>query len=176
MKIMLACLAAGSTLLAINSATYAEHAKTNNAELIQRLNTGAPPAVVKNATILDGDMKPVREGTNGWTCLEVMKAPTCADEAGMEWLKALMAKGPAPQKIGFIYMLHGDEGASNTDPFATGKTADNYWITTGPHVMIVGAAAKDMMQAYPRDPKADPNKPYVMWPGTPYEHLMLPVK
>jgi hypothetical protein len=22
----------------------------------------------------------------------------------------------------------------------------------------------------------DPTKPYVMWPGTPYEHLMLPVK
>jgi hypothetical protein len=44
------------------------------------------------------------------------------------------------------------------------------------HVMIVGAEAKSMMQGYPRDAKPDPTKPYVMWPGTPYEHLMLPVK
>jgi hypothetical protein len=53
---------------------------------------------------------------------------------------------------------------------------DNNWIKTGPHVMIVGAEAKSMLQAYPRDAKTDPSKPYVMWPGTPYEHLMLPVK
>jgi hypothetical protein len=44
------------------------------------------------------------------------------------------------------------------------------------HVMIVGAEAKNMMQGYPRDAKPDPTKPYVMWLGTPYEHLMLPVK
>ena len=42
--------------------------------------------------------------------------------------------------------------------------------------MIVGAEAKSMFAAYLRDAKADPAKPYVMWPGTPYEHLMLPVK
>lgn len=43
--------------------------------------------------------------------------------------------------------------------------------------MIVGGEAKGMMQAYPRDAKvADPKVPYVMWPGTPYEHLMLPTK
>jgi hypothetical protein len=42
--------------------------------------------------------------------------------------------------------------------------------------MIVGAEAKSMLAAYPRDAKPDPSKPYVMWPGTPYEHLMLPVK
>jgi hypothetical protein len=44
------------------------------------------------------------------------------------------------------------------------------------HVMIVGAEAKSMMQGYPRDAKPAPTKPYVMWPGTPNEHLMLPVK
>jgi hypothetical protein len=78
--------------------------------------------------------------------------------------------------FGFIYMLNGDNGASNTDPYATEETADNNWIKTGSHVMIVGAEAKSMMQGYPRDAKPDPTKPYMMWPGTPYEHLMLPVK
>ena len=52
--------------------------------------------------------------------------------------------GPATDKTGFIYMLAGDTGASNTDPYATTKTADNHWIQTGSHVMIVGAAVKTM--------------------------------
>jgi hypothetical protein len=63
---------------------------------------------------------------------------------------------PAPQKLGFIYMLAGDTGASNTDPYATKETPDNNWIQTGSHVMIVGAEAKSMMQGYPRDAKPDP--------------------
>ena len=36
-----------------------------------------------------------------------------------EWAEAWQSKGPAPQKLGFIYMLNGDNGASNTDPYAT---------------------------------------------------------
>jgi hypothetical protein len=32
------------------------------------------------------------------------------------------------------------------------------------------------LDGYPRDAKADPTTPYVMWPGTQYEHLMLPVR
>src|SRR5580704_13107570 len=73
-------------------------------------------------------------------------APMCADKAAMEWAKAWKSKGPAPQKLGFIYMLNGDNGTSNTDPFATEETRDNNWIKTGSHVMIVGAEAKSMMQ------------------------------
>jgi hypothetical protein len=33
-----------------------------------------------------------------------------------------------------------------------------------------------MTAGYPDAAKANPTKAYVMWPGTPYEHLMLPVK
>jgi hypothetical protein len=32
-----------------------------------------------------------------------------------------------------------------------------------------------MADAYPKS-AGDPKKPYVMWPGTPYQHLMIPVK
>ena len=55
------------------------------------------------------------------------------------------------------------------------ETPGNNWIKTGAHVMIVGSGAK-MLDGYPRDPKGDATKPYLMWPGTPYEHLMLPVR
>jgi hypothetical protein len=41
--------------------------------------------------------------------------------------------------------------------------------------MIVGPAAKTMA-SYSRTADPDPTKPYVMWPGSAYEHLMLPVK
>jgi hypothetical protein len=75
-----------------------------------------------------------------------------------------------------MYMLQGDTGASNSDPYATEQKPDNHWIKTGAHVMIVGAAAKAMAADYPKSADADPTKPYIMWPGTPYEHLMLPVK
>jgi hypothetical protein len=102
-------------------------------------------------------------------------APMCADAAAMEWAQAWQTHASAPQKLGFIYMLRGDTGASNTDPYAAKESADNNWVRTGAHVMIVGADAKPMMQNYPREAKADPTQPYVMWPGTPYEHLMLPV-
>jgi hypothetical protein len=46
---------------------------------------------------------------------------------------------PPPNKVGISYMLTGDDGASNTDPYATGKTADDHWIDasvgmTGEHL------------------------------------------
>ena len=42
--------------------------------------------------------------------------------------------------------------------------------------MIVGSAAMRAMEGYPREAKPDTAKPYVMWSGTPYEHLMVPIR
>jgi hypothetical protein len=162
------------------SGACAEPAMMTDQEVLGALKDAAPAAVLKDATILnmgaDGQMKPIKKGTNGFTCMLTPGGAMCADEAGMAWGEAWQKKASPPQKLGFIYMLRGDNGTSNTDPYATEETAGNNWVKTGPHVMIVGAEAKSMFAAYPRDAKADPAKPYVMWPGTPYEHLMLPVK
>ena len=98
----------------------------------------------------------------------------CADGAAMKWMGAYMEKGTPPKELGFVYMLKGDPGVSNTDPYAKEKTPDNNWVQTGPHVMILGDIG-EMAKSYPNTPKADPTKPYVMWPGTPYQHLMLPL-
>ncbi len=173
-------LSAALVALCVPYAQAQQHNMTSDADLIKLLHTAAPANVVDHATIMnmgaDGKMAPVQKGENGWTCMDPGGAPMCADAAAMEWVAAWQSHGPAPQKLGFIYMLNGDSGTSNTDPYAKGETPDNNWIKTGSHVMIVGAEAKPMAQAYPHDAKADPTKPYVMWPGTPYEHLMLPVK
>ena len=61
-----------------------------------------------------------------------------------------------------MYMLEGGTDASNTDPHATQPTADNHWVKTGPHVMVVGA--KGLMSGYPRGADPDTSVAYVMWP------------
>jgi hypothetical protein len=53
--------------------------------------------------------------------------------------------------------------------------ADNHWVKTGPHVMIVGADTV-FYDMYPKSATPDTSVPYVMWAGTPYQHLMIPVK
>lgn len=171
MKHVFTTLGAGLSFLAAFSAAIAQqHAPVTEQELMDKLKDAAPAAVLKDATITS-----TRAPASGpaWTLLAV---PLCADAAGMEWGKLWQSKGPPPQKLGFIYMLRGDNGTSNTDPYATKETPDNDWVKTGPHVMIVGGETKSMLQAYPKDAKPNPTRPYVMWPGTPYEHLMLPVK
>ena len=93
----------------------------------------------------------------------------------MDWAMAWIGKKEPPKgKVGFMYMLEGGTDASNTDPYASAPTEGNNWIKTGPHVMVVNAM--DMMAGYPAKPDPDTKQPYVMWPGTPYAHLMLPLK
>lgn len=156
----------------------AAFAQQSDADYMKRVTAAAPPQVVADATIIrmQGDtMQTLKKGSNEWTCMIANEVPMCLDPNAMEWAHAWQTHGPATDKTGFIYMLAGDTGASNTDPWATAKTADNHWVETGSHVMIVGAAAKGMT-GYQRVSDPDVTKPYVMWPGSPYEHLMIPVK
>jgi hypothetical protein len=121
----------------------------------------------------DGNVRSLRQSNNGFTCLIMLNDIMCADANSMAFFDATMKKQTPPDKLGLTYMLRGDQGASNTDPAATGKTADNHWVVTGPHIMIVGAAVKDL--GLPDSANADPTKPYLMWPDTPYAHAMIPV-
>lgn len=150
----------------------------SDSDYIAKVSTGAPAAVVKGATIVkvnkDGTMRTLQSGTNGFTCLMVdTGTPGCADQNAMAWMKALMTHAAPPAAVGFMYMLGGDSGASNTDPYATAPTPTNHWVKTGPHVMILGPAAASM--GYPATADPDPTKPYVMWASTPYAHVMIPV-
>jgi hypothetical protein len=75
-----------------------------------------------------------------------------------------------------MYMLAGGSDADNINPYAAKPPEGRKWIETGPHVTIVGPAVKGMM-GYPKELQPDTSKPYVMYYfGTPYEHLMLPLK
>lgn len=170
----------GVALIALASTGQAQQSgASTDADYMAKVMTAAPEAIVKGATVVSmdksGSMRTVQKGTNDFTCMLMGDGtPMCTDKNGMEWVHAFSTHAAPPNKIGFMYMLAGDVGASNTDPYATAATSGNHWIKTGPHVMILGPAAKTL--GYPRTPDADPTKPYVMWAGTPYEHVMIPVK
>ena len=169
---VIVALAGAGTALAQGTGTVSD------ADYIKQVGPGAPAAVVQSATIVrmdkGGAMRTVQTGTNGFTCMMLdPTTPMCADKNAMAWAAALMGHKAPPNSVGFIYMLAGDDGTSNTNPYDDKPTASNHWVKTGPHVMIVGPAAATM--GYPSTADADTTKPFVMWPNTPYAHLMIPV-
>jgi hypothetical protein len=165
--------------------TAAKSGTPGDAQLIASAESAAPAAVAKDATVVamgaDGKMRTLRKGHNGFTCMPDSPAtpgpdPMCMDGNAFEWVGAWVAhQPPPPGKFGFMYMLQGGTDASNTDPYATKPAAGNHWIKTGAHVMIVGAG-QSFYDMYPKDANPDTSTPYVMWAGTPYQHLMVPVK
>jgi hypothetical protein len=162
-----------------------EKAAPSDAQQIASAMKAAPPKVAAGASIVamqaDGAMRTLRKGTNGFTCMADNPAtpgpdPMCMDANAMAWVHAWVArKTPPAGKVGFMYMLEGGTDASNTDPYATKPEPGNHWVKTGPHVMIVGAEPS-FYDNYPKAKDPDTAVPYVMWAGTPYQHLMAPVK
>ena len=173
------CVASAALTTTSASALPTEEIPKTEPEYIAKVKTAAPASVVNNATITmpqpDGSSRTIQTGSNGFTCfIGNDGTPECDDENAMAWRKALMAKQTPPNKIGFIFMLDGDTGTSNHD--SAERHTHQHWVQTGPHVMIVGGTAREMLSAYRRDLDVkDPTQPYVMFPGKPNEHLMIPV-
>ena len=147
----------------------------SDAALIKLATSAAPSDIGAKATVVDhgadGKMRTVRAGTNSYVCMahpEVM----CVDKPWQEWADAWMNKRtPKVSGIGIAYMLQGDKGASNTDPFATSPTPTNQWVVSPPHMMVLTSDTKQL-DSLPTDPYS--GGPWVMWKGTPYAHIMVP--
>jgi len=170
-----------SLLLVLSANAHAAKPKTDT-ELIANAMSAGPLSIARDATIIamDGDkIRTLRKGTGTYTCVpddpgSPGNDPMCLDPNAMEWLTAWMEHKDAPKgKMGLVYMLQGGSDASNDDPFATRPPAGKKWITTGPHVMVVGMAG--MLDAVPKTADA-PTKPFITWGGSSYEHIMMPVK
>lgn len=172
-----ASLILAMSLFAVAPIVQAQNSPISDSEYMKQALSAAPAAVAKDAAVVrlekDGTMRSIRPGKNGFTCMIMGTDKMCNDANSMEFIHAVMTHTLPPDKVGISYMLAGDDGASNTDPYATGKTADNHWIITGPHIMVFGPPSKTLGYTEAKDP--DPNKPYLMWAGTPYEHAMIPV-
>jgi hypothetical protein len=158
--------------------SMAAGAGLTDAATILKAVSAAPPEIGKNATVMgigpDGKMKQLRAGTNGWMCMvDPAGDPMCLDKEWQVWADAWVNKKdpPQPKAVGIAYMLRGDKGASNTDPYATKTTPDNNWVVSPPHLMILPTDASQL-EALPTDPKT--GGPWVMWKGTKYAHIMVP--
>jgi hypothetical protein len=184
-----ACVTLLATAFALNAteqkAAAPAAAKPNDAELIASALAAAPMGVAKGASVVTmdakGEMHTLRKGSNEFTCMPDDPStpgpdPMCMDQTSMAFVHAMVMHQPPPTgKVGLMYMLAGGTDASNTDPYAGKPTATNHWIRTGPHLMVTGADAAFYNQ-YPKSADPDTSRPYVMWAGTPYQHLMIPVK
>jgi hypothetical protein len=173
-KAILVMAAAGLFIAAVGGSAQKE---LSDADYIKTALSAAPAAVAKDAGVMRmdaaGKMKMLREAKNDFTCMIAGTDIMCNDKNSMEFIGAMLGHTAPQDKVGISYMLAGDVGASNTDPYATAKTADNHWVVTGPHIMVFGPPSKTLGYTEAKDP--DPNKPYMMWAGTPYEHAMIPI-
>ena len=148
-----------------------------DAAKIARAMSAAPPSISKNATIMemtaDGKMKELRAGTNGWMCMSAPDgSPMCLDKEFQSWADGWMnKKDPQVKGIGLAYMLKGDRGVSNTDPYGNKATPDNHWVVAGPHLMMITPDTAQL-DSLPTDPWN--GGPWVMWKGTKYAHIMMP--
>jgi hypothetical protein len=146
---------------------------------IKSAESAGPASISNNATIKDWNMRVLRQGTNGWTCLPDRPRtpgtdPFCVNEPWLKFFDAMKnRKTPTYTEVGIAYMLQGDTPVSNTDPFATTRKPGDDWVEgLGAHVMMLipdRTALKDV----PTNSKG--GGPWVMWPDTPYAHLMIPI-
>lgn len=161
----------------------AQAAPEGDAALIANALSAATSEIAEGATVVlrgDGMMRTLREGTNGWTCMPDNpklpgNMPMCTDGATREWLEAFSALKPPPENrpIGISYLLQGSWFPSVDDPHAA-PGPEMQGTHTGPMLMLVNVP-RALLAGYPRS-AANVGAPFVMYAGTPYEHLMIPVE
>jgi hypothetical protein len=174
-----------------SSASDKSKAEANELELskedakIQSAMSAAPSAIAKDARIVDYPEKPgqplirLREGTDGWTCFPDWQAtpgkdPMCFDKMWMQWFEAInTATDPNIKQPGIAYMLQGGSDASNTDPFAMKPKEGDEWVSAPPHIMLIVPSKLDTTLL---STDHHSGEPWVMYAGTPYEHVMIPVE
>lgn len=171
-------------LLLLPGLVSAQETKASSDARISNALLAAPQSIVANAAVFDwpategtGLVK-LRDGTNGWTCLPDVpftdgEDPMCVDAVWLDFIKAQVAgKTPNVDRVGIGYMAHGGAYSSNTDPAATKATPDNEWGFDPPHIMLV-VPDPALLKGFPT--RRTGVGPYVMFAGTPYAHLMVPV-
>ena len=151
---------------------------------IQSAMSAAPLAVSLHATIKDfpaepgGTMATLREGDNGYTCTPDNPGtpytdPVCRDAIWAAFLAARMAgEDPVIDSVGIAYMLQGGTAISYEDPTILKLPEGQAFIQEKPHLMLLFPEKLDPA-VFSTSP--DSATPWIMWEGTPYEHLMIPL-
>lgn len=160
---------------------------TAEAKIASAMSAG-PEAVSRDATILDwksaaDEPYPVlRKGSNGWTCFPDDPAypglnPGCLDTNTMTWLNAYYAgETPRLSAPGISYWYQGSSDASMTDPFATEPAPGEDWVIDGPHITIIPAGKIPASDYAAHGAHHGMAAPSVMWRGSLYEHIHVPIR
>jgi hypothetical protein len=167
-------------------------ATTEAAWKIAAFSSAAPTKIGAHATIMDTDGATVlRAGTNGYTCLSANPRgapeggfagaheamPVCLDSAGFQWIAGWMSgTAPAMDRDAFVWMLHGDTGYDNNNYQVQNKAdADPAtWVESGPHLMLMPKNPASI-EAFPTDFHNKDANPFVMFQGSLFAHLMIPM-
>ena len=153
-------------------------------------SSAAPAFIGDNAAIIGAGGKVLREGSNGWTCQSGNPRPypakgwknsheamaACHDDEGMKWMMAYMqGVKPMLERDTYMWMLNGDMGEDNTKAGVFNKedSTSGEWIESGPHLMLM---PKDPTTIEKFSTDFMSGAPYVMFAGTDYAHLMIPVE
>ncbi len=164
------------------------HMHGNTAEWEINAYTSAAPAFIgKHATVIGASGKVLREGTNGWRCEPFMPMPkdgfkhphetaaACSDKNAVAWANAYKSNNkPELEGDGWIWMIHGDLGVDNFKPYTDGQkdAGHKHFIESGAHMMLM---PKDPSSLDGQTTDYTTGAPYVMFKGTPYVHLMIPL-
>ena len=149
--------------------------------------SAAPPSIAAGAAVVtmsdNGQIKDLRKGGNGWTCIvhdpaTPMGHPLCLDKTGLQWMATAMSgHTPDPDKTGYSYMLKGGSTWSATDVTATKlPPGQKDFIRIPPHVMIMNAKIANSSGFPSGQTNPDTHKPFVMYGGTPYAIVIMPLK
>lgn len=175
-------------LTAINI-TAGHHESGNSKEWQIKAFTSAAPAFIgDHATVIGASGKVIRKGSNGWRCEPFMPmpeggfktphdaAPACSDSNAVAWANAYKSQQiPELESDGWIWMLHGDLGVDNFKPYTDGQKnmGHKHFIESGAHLMLM---PKNPSSLDGQSTEYTSGGPYVMFKGTPYVHLMIPVE
>lgn len=146
--------------------------------------SAGPTAIRDGAAVLDWptegstEFTELRPGTNGWSCLPddpttITNDPLCLDAEWVKWFEALFAgEEPEVTTIGLAYMLQGGSVADNDDPSILEPLAGSEWQIDPPHIMILSPYGLDPAHYTTQHTMGGH---WVMFGGTPFEHIMLPI-
>ena len=157
---------------------------------IKAYTSAAPTFIGDNASVIGSSGDVLRKGTNGWTCQSGNPRPipkngwenahqamaVCHDDEGMKWMMAYMSgTKPIMNRDSYMWILNADMGEDNTTPGVFNKrdSTPGEWIESGPHLMLM---PKDPANLENFSTDFSTGAPYVMFAGTDYAHLMIPVE
>jgi hypothetical protein len=174
-------------VLVVASTAHASGAQPADVSDIDWALSAAPSSIAAGAEVVNmsdaGKITELRKGTNGWTCVvhdpgTPSGHPLCLDQNGLEWMQAAMSgREPDAAKTGYSYMLKGGTAWSSTDVTAT-KLAPGQqdYVRVPPHIMIMNAQIANSSGFPSGETYPDTHKPFVIYGGTPFAILIIPLE